>query len=228
MTAHHVLAQAAFRPGPPHGAGGRTHCGGDRGAAREWAGTAEHRLHPRAGHGRLCAGVSSLLASCFRGCFTCKVLRHTALETHSAALAHLQLLQRDVVHLFLRPQRQVGAHGSGARIPPMDEQVVALTLVTPGRGTLRLSADDADPSLFYMARVGLGALGVVSEVTLQAVPAHRLLQHTFVSTLQVVAQPSPRRVLSPPAGGCSAPIPGGQQVNVTRRSTASLRPIELP
>ncbi len=80
---------------------------------------------------------------------------------------------------------QVGAHGTGAQIPPMDEQVVALTLVTPGRGTLRLSAEDADPSLFYLARVGLGALGVVAEVTLQAVPAHRLLEHTYVSDLKV-------------------------------------------
>ena len=34
---------------------------------------------------------------------------------------------------------QVGAHGTGAGIPPMDEQVVALTLVTPRRGTLHLS-----------------------------------------------------------------------------------------
>lgn len=80
---------------------------------------------------------------------------------------------------------QVGAHGTGAAIPPMDEQVVAMTLVTPGRGTLRLSAEDADPALFYMARVGLGALGVVSEVTLQAVPAHRLLERTFVSNMKV-------------------------------------------
>lgn len=40
-------------------------------------------------------------------------------------------------------------------------------------------------SLFYMSRVGLGSLGVISEVTLQAVPSHRLLEHTFVSNMQV-------------------------------------------
>lgn len=39
-------------------------------------------------------------------------------------------------------------------------------------------------SLFYMARVGLGSLGVISEITLQAVPAHRLLEHTFVSSMK--------------------------------------------
>lgn len=35
---------------------------------------------------------------------------------------------------------QVGAHGTGASIPPVDEQVVAMRLVTPGAGTLTLSS----------------------------------------------------------------------------------------
>lgn len=75
---------------------------------------------------------------------------------------------------------QVGAHGTGARIPPVDEQVVSFALVTPGRGTLEVSAE-SDPELFLFARCGLGALGVVAEVTLQCVPAHRLLEETFLS-----------------------------------------------
>ena len=36
-----------------------------------------------------------------------------------------------------------------------------------------------DP-LFLLARVGLGALGIVAEVTMQCIPAHKLLEHTFV------------------------------------------------
>ena len=80
--------------------------------------------------------------------------------------------------------RQVSAHGSGAGIPPVDEQVVALTLVTPGEGTLELSVEN-DPELFRMARVGLGALGIVTDVTLQCVPVHRLLEHTFVASVKV-------------------------------------------
>ena len=79
---------------------------------------------------------------------------------------------------------QVGAHGTGARIPPVDEQVVEMTLVTPAEGTLVLSAD-TDGELFRMARVGLGACGVVAEVVLQCVPAHQLLEHTYVSTMEV-------------------------------------------
>lgn len=82
---------------------------------------------------------------------------------------------------------QVSAHGTGAAIPPVDEQVVGLKLVTPGRGVLELSAD-TDPELFAMARCGLGCLGVVTELTLQAVPAQRLRERTFVASAREVAR----------------------------------------
>lgn len=82
----------------------------------------------------------------------------------------------------------MSAHGTGATIPPVDEQVVALKLVTPALGTLELSDDPSrtpDPArreLFRMARVGLGCLGAVTELTLQCVPAHRLEERTFAAT----------------------------------------------
>ena len=76
---------------------------------------------------------------------------------------------------------QVGAHGTGAAIPPVDEQVVSFQMHTPGMGILKLDPERC-PGLFYLARVGLGWLGVVSEVTIQCVPAHKLIQHTFVET----------------------------------------------
>lgn len=79
---------------------------------------------------------------------------------------------------------QVGAHGTGARVPPVDEQVVEMTLVTPAEGSLVLS-EASERELFRTARVGLGACGVVAEVVLQCVPAHQLLEHTFVSNMKV-------------------------------------------
>lgn len=82
---------------------------------------------------------------------------------------------------------QVSAHGTGATIPPVDEQVVAMKLVTPAGGTLELNAED-DPELFKMARVGLGCLGVVTELTLQAVPAQKLQEKTFVASAKEVAR----------------------------------------
>lgn len=75
---------------------------------------------------------------------------------------------------------QVGAHGTGARIAPVDEYVTAIKLVTPGRGTLELTADDGE--LFQLAKVGLGCLGIVAEITMRCIPAHRLVEHTFVLT----------------------------------------------
>jgi L-galactono-1,4-lactone dehydrogenase len=76
---------------------------------------------------------------------------------------------------------QVSAHGTGATIPPVDDGVIALKVVTPALGTIELSKE-RDPELFYMARVGLGCLGVVAEVTMQCVPAYRLEEQTFVTT----------------------------------------------
>lgn len=59
-----------------------------------------------------------------------------------------------------------------------------MKIVTPGLGTIELSKDDPDPELFYLSRVGLGCFGVVTEVTLQCVPEHKLVEQTFVSNLK--------------------------------------------
>ncbi|KAK9123228.1 hypothetical protein Sjap_012830 [Stephania japonica] len=80
---------------------------------------------------------------------------------------------------------QVGAHGTGARLPPIDEQVISMKLVTPGKGTIEISKDK-DPELFYLARCGLGGLGVVAEVTIQCVERNQLEEHTFVSNINEI------------------------------------------
>ncbi|KAF5181338.1 L-galactono-1,4-lactone dehydrogenase protein [Thalictrum thalictroides] len=41
-----------------------------------------------------------------------------------------------------------------------------MKLVTPAKGTIEVSKEK-DPELFYLARCGLGALGVIAEVTIQ-------------------------------------------------------------
>jgi FAD-linked oxidoreductase len=61
-------------------------------------------------------------------------------------------------------------HGTGARLRNIPSQVVALTLVLADGSMVECSAQ-SDPELFRAARVGLGALGVVAEVTLRCVPA---------------------------------------------------------
>jgi L-gulono-1,4-lactone dehydrogenase len=64
-------------------------------------------------------------------------------------------------------------HGTGARLRNIPSQVTALTLVLADGSTLHCSEQD-DPELLRAACVGLGALGVVAEVTLRCVPAFRL------------------------------------------------------
>ena len=76
---------------------------------------------------------------------------------------------------------QVGAHGTGATIAPVDHYVTKLRIITPALGSIVLT-EQTDPELFHLAKVGLGCLGVVAEVTMQCISAHNLVEHTFVLT----------------------------------------------
>ena len=83
---------------------------------------------------------------------------------------------------------QVGAHGTGAKIPPVDATVVRMKLITPARGVIELGVKEGeedknivDPT-FEAAKVGLGSLGVASEITLQCVDAYQLKEDTFTTT----------------------------------------------
>ena len=64
-------------------------------------------------------------------------------------------------------------HGTGARFGGLATFVRGLQLITADGERLRCSADE-EPEVFHAARVGLGALGVVTAVTLECVPAFTL------------------------------------------------------
>ncbi len=64
-------------------------------------------------------------------------------------------------------------HGTGARLRNIPSQVAELTLVLADGSTL-VCSPERDPELMRAARVGLGALGVVAEVTLRCVSAFTL------------------------------------------------------
>ena len=66
-----------------------------------------------------------------------------------------------------------GTHGTGERFGGLATQVRALELVTAQGEVVGCDADRR-PELFAAARIGLGALGVVTAVTLQAEPAYAL------------------------------------------------------
>jgi FAD-linked oxidoreductase len=63
-----------------------------------------------------------------------------------------------------------GTHGTGAAFGGLATQVVGLTLITADGEFLRID-EEHQPELLPAAALGLGALGIIVEVTLQCVPA---------------------------------------------------------
>ncbi|HEY0451637.1 D-arabinono-1,4-lactone oxidase [Actinophytocola sp.] len=63
-----------------------------------------------------------------------------------------------------------GTHGTGAQFGGIATQVAGLELVLADGSVVRCSADER-PDLFAAARLGLGALGVISTVTLRTEPS---------------------------------------------------------
>jgi L-gulono-1,4-lactone dehydrogenase len=75
-----------------------------------------------------------------------------------------------------------GTHGTGAKLRNISAQVEALELVL-GDGSVRELTAGGEPELLRAARVGVGALGAITAVTLRCVPAF---------TLRRVDSPCPR------------------------------------
>ncbi|KAH9262384.1 hypothetical protein BASA82_000569 [Batrachochytrium salamandrivorans] len=67
----------------------------------------------------------------------------------------------------------VGAHGTGSRLPPVEEQIVSLTIATPGWGVVEV--DHTHPQ-FDFFKLGLGLLGVVVKVKVQLVDIYHMRQ----------------------------------------------------
>jgi L-gulono-1,4-lactone dehydrogenase len=91
------------------------------------------------------------------------------LETYGLAMENLG----DIDVQSIAGAISTATHGTGARLRNISAQVAALTLVLADGSTLVCDAEH-DPEVFRAARVGLGSLGVIAEVTLRCVPAFTL------------------------------------------------------
>ncbi len=90
------------------------------------------------------------------------------LDRLGLAMANLGDIDRQTISGAI----STATHGTGAKLGNIPSQVEAIDLMGPD-GTVRsLSAADGD--LFQAARVGVGALGVITAVTLRTVPAFNL------------------------------------------------------
>jgi FAD-linked oxidoreductase len=91
------------------------------------------------------------------------------LAAHGLALENLG----DIDVQSIAGATSTATHGTGARLRNIPSQIAELTLVLADGSTLECSPE-RDEELFRAARVGLGALGVVAEVTLRCVDAFTL------------------------------------------------------
>ncbi len=82
----------------------------------------------------------------------------------------------DIAEQTLAGAISTGTHGSGGRAASLAHQVVGLELVT-GTGGLVTATADENPDVLEMARVGLGALGVLTSVTFRVEPVFVLEAH---------------------------------------------------
>ncbi len=82
----------------------------------------------------------------------------------------------DIDRQTLSGATATGTHGTGLRLTGLAAGVRALRIVLAD-GSVVACSPDHEPELFHAARLGLGALGIVTELTVAVVPAYLLEAH---------------------------------------------------
>ncbi|MEV7682570.1 D-arabinono-1,4-lactone oxidase [Streptomyces sp. NPDC088341] len=103
---------------------------------------------------------------------TVTVAAGTPLKRLNAALARegLSLTNMgDIMEQTVAGATSTGTHGTGRDSASMAAQILALELLTADGSLLRCSERE-NPEIFAVARIGLGALGVITSVTLAVEP----------------------------------------------------------
>jgi FAD-linked oxidoreductase len=114
----------------------------------------------------------------------------TTLKTLNAELDKLGLAMTnlgDIDAQTIAGAISTGTHGTGARLGGIATQIAALELVLADGSVVHCSANRR-PDLFAAARVGLGALGVISTVTLQCEPSFALVAQERPEPLEQVLE----------------------------------------
>ncbi|WGD36661.1 D-arabinono-1,4-lactone oxidase [Lysinibacter sp. HNR] len=93
----------------------------------------------------------------------------------------------DIDRQTLAGATSTGTHGTGGSFGGLATQIVALTLVVANGEKLRISETE-NPDLLPAARVALGALGVITDLTIQCVPAFLLRAVERPEPLQQVVE----------------------------------------
>ncbi len=81
-------------------------------------------------------------------------------------------------------------HGTGADLPALHADVTALRLVTP-QGDVIDYEQGRDADLMAAARVSLGSLGVITQVTMRVVAAHNLTRKVWLRPIEEMLERAP-------------------------------------
>jgi FAD-linked oxidoreductase len=91
------------------------------------------------------------------------------LATRGLALENLG----DIAYQSVAGATSTATHGTGLRFGNLSSRIVGLRIVT-GDGTIIEATPEQNADVLDVARVGVGALGILSTVTIQCVPAFNL------------------------------------------------------
>lgn len=81
-------------------------------------------------------------------------------------------------------------HGTGAQLPAMHADVLALQLVQ-ANGNLLECSPARQPDLFAAAQVSLGSLGVITQASARVVPAYNLKRRVWLQPVDVLLERAP-------------------------------------
>lgn len=79
----------------------------------------------------------------------------------------------DIAEQTLAGATSTGTHGTGGTVASLAAQIAGLELVT-GDGTLLRASATENPDVFSVARLGLGALGIITSITFAVEPVFTL------------------------------------------------------
>ncbi|MFJ4918351.1 D-arabinono-1,4-lactone oxidase [Streptomyces sp. NPDC088725] len=123
-----------------------------------------------------------------REAWTVTVEAGTPLKRLNAALARVGLSltnMGDIMDQTVAGATSTGTHGTGRDSASIAAQIRAMELVTADGSVLRCSSGE-NPEIFAAARIGLGALGVISAITFAVEPVFLLTAHEGPMTFDQV------------------------------------------
>lgn len=122
-----------------------------------------------------CAGIVSV----DRDAMTVTVLAGTPLHVLNAELGRLGLSLHnmgDIAEQTIAGATSTGTHGTGGTVASLSAQIAAFTIIS-GQGEEITASPTSFRDLYELGRVGLGALGILTEITLYVEPLFALEAH---------------------------------------------------